>query len=74
MLSILKQSFVKIITTVLLIHILFTVTFLAKNGHAAIMDIDSDYGFAPEIDGDIDKSNSEWKNATKEKMNKPGSK
>jgi len=47
---------------------LFNITFLALNGHAAITDIDTDHGLAPEIDGDIDKSNSEWKNATKEEI------
>ena len=72
MLSTLKQTFVKILITIFIIHLLFNVTFLALNGHAAVMEIDSDYGFAPEIDGDIDKSNSEWKNATKEEIQLTG--
>ncbi len=48
---------------------IFTVNFLINNSYAVIEDIEPDYGLAPEIDGDIDRSEKEWVNATKEKIN-----
>ena len=48
---------------------IFTVNFLINNSYAVIEDIEPDYGYAPEIDGDIDRSEKEWINATKEKIN-----
>ena len=52
---------------------IFTVNFLINNSYAVIEDIEPDYGYAPEIDGDIDRSEKEWINATKEKINLIGS-
>ena len=43
----------------------FTANFLINNSYAVI---EPDYGLAPEIDGDIDRSEKEWLNATKEKI------
>jgi hypothetical protein len=42
--------------------------FLIINANAAVEDIEPDFGFAPEIDGDIEKSKKEWENATKEEI------
>ena len=61
-----KDSTIKVLLLVFVIHSLFTISFLTTNSYAAILDIDPDYGDAPEIDGEIDRSNNEWKNATKE--------
>ena len=47
---------------------LFTVSFLINNSYAIVVDIEPDFGNAPEIDGDIDRSKKEWINATKEEI------
>lgn len=48
---------------------IFTANFLINNSHAVIENIKPDYGVAPEIDGDIDRSDKEWLNASKENIN-----
>jgi len=42
--------------------------FLIRNSFAAAEDFEPDFGWAPEIDGDIDKSEEEWVNASKEEV------
>ena len=48
---------------------IFTTNFLINNSYAVIENIKPDYGVAPEIDGDINRSEKEWLNATKDKIN-----
>ena len=61
-----KQKKVKIQTILLVIQIFIIGIFLVNNSYGAIIDIESDYGHAPKIDGDSDSSDDEWENATKE--------
>jgi len=42
--------------------------FLIRNSFAAAEDFEPDFGWAPEIDGDIDKSEEEWVNASEEEV------
>ncbi|MFX0188097.1 MAG: hypothetical protein ACFE8A_10210 [Candidatus Hodarchaeota archaeon] len=63
-----KKSTTKIFFCLLIIHMFFTVCFLTNNSYAIIIDIEPDFGYAPEIDGDIDRSKKEWINATKEEI------
>jgi len=50
-----------------------TVIFLISSSNAAIIDFEPDYGYAPDIDGEIDRSKKEWENASKEVINLLGS-
>jgi len=42
--------------------------FLIINSFAAAEDFEPEFGWAPEIDGDIDKAEEEWENASKEEI------
>jgi len=53
---------------VILIHIITISNFLIINSLAAAEEFEPEFGFAPEIDGDIDKSEEEWENASKEEI------
>ncbi|MFX1392741.1 MAG: hypothetical protein ACFFAH_04120 [Promethearchaeota archaeon] len=61
-----RKSKAKIFTCLLIIHMFITVIFLINNSRAAIIDFEPEYGVAPEIDGEISRSEDEWVNASKE--------
>ena len=42
--------------------------FLIADAYAAVEDFEPDFGYAPEIDGDIERSKKEWENASKEEI------
>ena len=42
--------------------------FLIRNSFAAVEDFEPKFGWAPKINGDIDKSEDEWENASKEEI------
>ena len=50
-----------------------TVNFFINSSYGVIIDIEPDFGFAPDINGKIDRSESEWINATKEEIDLKGS-
>ena len=43
-------------------------SFLSINANAAVEDFEPDFGFAPDIDGNIERSKKEWENASKEEI------
>ncbi len=49
-------------------YILLSSSFLIINGTAAVEDFEPKFGYAPDIDGDIERSNKEWENASKEEI------
>lgn len=57
-----------ILVLVFFIHIIIISNFLIVNSFAAAEDFEPEFGWAPEIDGDIDKSEEEWINASKEEI------
>lgn len=57
------------LTIAYLVYLFIFSNFLIINANAAEEDIEPEYGFAPEIDGDIERSKKEWENATKEEIN-----
>ncbi|MFX1395019.1 MAG: hypothetical protein ACFFAH_15810 [Promethearchaeota archaeon] len=61
-----KKSRAKIFTCLLIIHMFITIIFLISSNGAAIIEFEPEYGFAPEIDGEISRSKNEWENASKE--------
>ncbi len=63
-----KKLTVNIFILIFIIHILFISNFLVINSYAATEEFEPEFGLAPEIDGDIDKSVDEWENASKEEI------
>ncbi len=61
-----KKHKVFVLTIAYIVYLLIVTNFLIINTNAAVEDIEPDFGFAPEIDGDIERSNKEWENASKE--------
>lgn len=62
-----KLSF-RLLICIIIINIGFVSIFLAINGYCAPLEIDSEFGDAPIIDGYIDLSKNEWNTARKEKI------
>lgn len=63
-----KKHKVFILTITYIVFLFIITSFLIINANAAVEDIEPDFGFAPEIDGDIEGSKKEWENATKEEI------
>lgn len=66
---IVKKHKAFVLTIAYIVYLLIVTNFLIINANAAVEDIEPDFGFAPEIDGDIERSKKEWENATKEEIN-----
>jgi len=50
------------------IHLIIISNFLIINSFAVAESFEPEFGWAPKIDGDIDKSEDEWENASKEEI------
>ena len=57
-----------ILVLVFFIHMIIISNFLIISSFAATEEFEPEFGLAPEIDGDIDKSEKEWENASKEEI------
>jgi len=57
-----------VLTVAWIVYLFIASNFLIIDANAAVKDIEPDYGFAPEIDGDIERSKNEWENASKENI------
>ena len=59
---------VKLFFLVFILHIILISNILIINSSAATEEFEPEFGLAPEIDGDIDKGDDEWENASKEEI------
>jgi len=65
---IVKKHKVFVLTVACIAYLFIASNFLIIDANAAVEDIEPDFGFAPEIDGDIERSKEEWVNASKEEI------
>ncbi|MFX0073127.1 MAG: hypothetical protein ACFFAO_18770 [Candidatus Hermodarchaeota archaeon] len=61
-----KKKVIKLFIILFMIQLIITSSLLIRKSYAAAEDFEPDYGFAPNIDGEIDKDQKEWENASKE--------
>ena len=64
-----KKHIVNVIVIAYITYMLWASSFLIADVYAAAQDFEPDFGYAPDIDGDIERSKKEWENATKEEIN-----
>ncbi|MFX1337123.1 MAG: hypothetical protein ACFFDK_00795, partial [Promethearchaeota archaeon] len=63
-----KKQKVFILTITYIVFLFLFANFVIINANAAAEEIEPDFGYAPVIDGDIERSKKEWENATKEEI------
>jgi hypothetical protein len=63
-----KKRRIFVLTIAYIVFLFLVANFVILNATAAEEEIEPDFGLAPEIDGDIERSKKEWENATKEEI------
>jgi hypothetical protein len=64
----LRKQTIKAVLLLLIIYIIFSSNFFIRDSYAAVEDFEPEFGYAPNINGDIDHSENEWENASKEEI------
>ncbi len=59
---------IKVSIVIIIFQLIIISNLLLLNSSAAVKDFEPEFSWAPEIDGDIDKSANEWENASKEEI------